>query len=341
MRVLQSAWTTDLRDSVAPLRSDLRRLSKEIERLQTTLDRAVGTLAEVERSAEQTRLVLRLNQRQRADLERLPQTLDIARVSAFTRAAVDRSTLHFDPCPHILIERLLPDDVYKAVLRAIPPPAFFGARDPVKQNLRIPIEFAPALTESVWRFVDEAIARDVIRGAVLDKFRQPLFEHCAALFGEEFSSRAAALPQAISGGRVMLRRAGYFLAPHRDPKRAMLTCLLYLARPGDNEEFGTTLYRVSEPIEPTFVETFYPGEHGLATEAVKTVPYRPNSMLVFLNSGGAHGASIPADAPASLERYAYQFYIGPEASALEALIAELPAERQARWTRKKQRTNAV
>jgi hypothetical protein len=34
-------------------------------------------------------------------------------------------------------------------------------------------------------------------------------------------------------------------------------------------------------------------------------------MLVFASRVGLHGADIPADAqPPTLERYAYQFYIG-------------------------------
>ena len=60
----------------------------------------------------------------------------------------------------------------------------------------------------------------------------------------------------------------------------------------------------------------------------------PNTMLVFLNSGGAHGAAIPDDAPADLERYTYQFYLGPSPEALEALVRDLPPERQAMWRSK-------
>jgi hypothetical protein len=52
---------------------------------------------------------------------------------------------------------------------------------------------------------------------------------------------------------------------------------------------------------------------------------------VFLNSRGAHGATIPDDAPDTLERYTYQFYVAPENAALGALIRELPAERRAMW----------
>ena len=55
-------------------------------------------------------------------------------------------------------------------------------------------------------------------------------------------------------------------------------------------------------------------------------------MLAFLNSGGAHGAEIPINGTSpDLERYSYQVYIRPDASALEALIERLPADRQLPW----------
>ena len=57
---------------------------------------------------------------------------------------------------------------------------------------------------------------------------------------------------------------------------------------------------------------------------VVDVPYRPNTMLVMLNSGGAHGANIPGDAePADLCRYIYQFRIGPSTPTIRWLTGLL------------------
>jgi hypothetical protein len=58
-------------------------------------------------------------------------------------------------------------------------------------------------------------------------------------------------------------------------------------------------------------------------------------MLVFVNSGGAHGAHIPDDAPPALERYSYQFYVGPGLDELASLIVDLPPDRQAMWRERK------
>ena len=134
----------------------------------------------------------------------------------------------------------------------------------------------------------------------------------------------------------MLRRPGYHLGPHRDPKRSIATCLLYFARPGDREDYGTEIYRVLDDGEASYTQTYYPSQEGRTCELVKVVPYRPNSMLAFLNSYGAHGANIPRDAPPTLERYSCQFYVGPDGGALADLISRLAPERQALWQSKKE-----
>ena len=53
---------------------------------------------------------------------------------------------------------------------------------------------------------------------------------------------------------------------------------------------------------------------------------RPNSAVVFLNSTGAHRASIPSDAPPETDQYIYQLQLGPEPAVRAALNARLPAE---------------
>jgi hypothetical protein len=171
----------------------------------------------------------------------------------------------------------------------------------------------------------------MIRPAVVDKFHEPLQRHFADVFGPEFVGHANALPQSSSGGRLMLRRPGYHLDPHRDPKRSTLTCLMYLAREGDSEQHGTQIFRVHGDQQADYKQTYYPEQAGARCELVKVVPYRPNSMLVFLNSRGAHGADIPASAPADLERYSFQFYVAPLNEALSALIKALPAEQRLKW----------
>lgn len=131
-------------------------------------------------------------------------------------------------------------------------------------------------------------------------------------------------------GRLLLRRRGYQIPPHRDPKWAVITFLLYLPRPGDNDQWGTQLYTVAGDDEARGVRPHWIGD-APCTLAVD-VPFRPNRLLVFVNSVGAHGAHIPEDAePADLERYAYQVRIGPNSRSIADLVARLPEDRKALW----------
>ncbi len=342
---LRSAWMHDVQREIKPLRNELRSVGRDVARLTADVDRLRRQLADVsasmaamterqqkrDRQLAQAAAIARLNDKQRDLIEGLPQLLDEARVASHTSAAIARAAVHDTPFPYMVVDDVLPPDVYRTLLRAIPPVEFFGDADPIKQNIRIPFEYGPALATGVWRFVDDAIAHRTIVPAVTERFSRELERHYQSLFGDALAKRAASLPQSPSGGRLMLRRPGYRLNPHRDPKRTMLTCLLYLARPGDDEAYGTELYRVENERESSYTQTYYPEQEGCRCELVRTVPYRPNSMLVFLNGRGAHGAHIPAAAPATLERFAYQFYVGPGGDELSALIAELPRDKRDLW----------
>ena len=58
--------------------------------------------------------------------------------------------------------------------------------------------------------------------------------------------------------------------------------------------------------------------------------------MAFLNSTGAHGASIAPDAPAEVERFVYQFRLGPDRETIRGLLSRMPVERHAIWTGAKQ-----
>lgn len=343
---LRSAWMHDVQRELKPLRDEIRggvsrdvaRLAADVERLRRQVAEISGTLAALserqhrrDRQQRQATAIARLDEKQRELIERLPETLDEARVRSHVAAAIAQAAAHDAPFPYLVVENLLPPDLYRLMLRAIPPVEFFGDADPIKQNLRIPFEHGPRLATEVWRFVDQTIAHRIIVPTVTERFSVELARHYEALFGAALVDRAARLPQSPSGGRLMLRRPGYHLNPHRDPKRTMLTCLLYLARPGDDEAYGTELYRVENERESSYTQTYYPEQDGCRCELVHTVPYRPNSMLVFLNGRGAHGARIPDTAPPALERFAYQFYVGPGGDELSSLIADLPKEKRDLW----------
>jgi hypothetical protein len=91
------------------------------------------------------------------------------------------------------------------------------------------------------------------------------------------------------------------------------------------------LYRVTDDVAAPSDKPYYidPSRCTL----VKTVPFKANTLLVFMNNAGAHAASIPADEqPVTLERYVYQFRFGPDNHAIARFLSLMtPAVREA-WS---------
>ena len=133
-----------------------------------------------------------------------------------------------------------------------------------------------------------------------------------------------------SDGRILHRTRGYRIKPHRDPRWGFITCIFYLARMGDDERWGTQLLEVeddrpAEGSQPLWIDE-------ARCRQVADVTFKPNRLLVFLNSTGAHAASIPEDAmPVNLERYIYQFRIGPNTQSIAKLVETLPESERAAW----------
>jgi hypothetical protein len=252
------------------------------------------------------------------------------------RDAIARADLCPEPTTHVVVHGVLTDDFYQLLSSAVPPAELFPDRDPVKQDLEMSaLPTTPRLTQAVWRFFDVHVVRDILAPALLERFRDALIRHYAETGGAEFGSSAAAIPHQTVAGRILLRRPGYHLRPHLDPKRVAITGLLYLARPGDSEQYGTQLFRVDRPFVAPVMKTFFPEDAGLNCELAGTVPFRPNTLLAFVNSRAAHGATLPPGAPLQ-ERYSYQFYIKPDEGKLKKLLRGLPEELQATWEAQKQ-----
>ena len=307
----------ELRES---LTAEVRKLQKEVQTL---------TLRE-----SQLRSVMRADAAFETELAGLAAHLDEKRVAAHIAEAIDRSELKLHPFPHIIVQNVFPDGFYEALVRGIPPVELFGDKPFNKQQLKVPFGLAPEYSRRVWNFFVYRIASRSLQRALVDKFREPLVEwisrHWPRLAGNPFGPP---MEFHTADGRIMLRGRGYRIRPHRDPKWGFLTCLLYLARDTDSESWGTQLFSVAEdrPARGAAPHWIDPAQ----CTHVADVPFRRNSMLVFLNSTGAHGAQIPDDAePADLERYIYQCRVGPNSESIRKLMAELKEEEAVMWAGK-------
>jgi hypothetical protein len=298
---LRAQWQADLSASHDSLKTELRSAAATIKEIRSELQQTrveqrelLEQLRRSDREARKLRATVLMNADGSA--QRYAQALDANAVAGHVARSVAAAAVDPHPTPHIVIDSLFPADTYEALLAGIPPDIFFTQKDRVKQDLKIaPGDAAPEWTRRTRAFLEDEVIPRMLVPALMARLRPDL----------------AATPHEATAGRMMLRRPGYVIKPHLDPQRAVITCLIYLARPGDDEAYGTQLFTIDEPPSLDRTSTFYPEEHGYRCELVKTVPFRANTAFAFVNAGAAHGAEIPVTAPKDLERYAYQFYVSP------------------------------
>jgi hypothetical protein len=319
---------TRLDKQLASLKEQIDRMSaltEEMQRIEPLADVA-ERIGNVDRDVRMLRETLALNIAHRQQEAASATLFDAGRVGAHVQRAVGQARMETDPSAHILINSLMPDDTYRAVLDGIPPKVFFSQKDNAKQNLKLAqIDVAPDWTLKTLTFLEQALIPRMMVPALLKKFEPHIRDFYVREYGGERGPELAAIPHEATGGRLMLRRPGYHLDPHLDPKRVVFTCLIYFARPGDSEAYGTSFYRINGTPKIDRTSTFYPESQGLTCDVVKMVPFKANTAVAFLNYGAAHGADIPRTAPRETERYAYQFYVSPEPGALAALVGETEA----------------
>ena len=309
-------WTRDVKASAKALRGELDAVKTELVNLRGEYRRL---------------LVDEVNRRDASALATIDERLSPERLRAHIFNAIDRAPIRTDPTSHIVVEHVFPDDFYELLTRTIPPATLFPDRDPIKQDFEMDtLAEAPLLTQRVWKFFDEEVVARMLAPAIFKRFREAVVDRYAQSGGHEFGERAFEIPHRSFAGRIQLRRPGYHLRPHLDPKRAAVTGLLYFARPGDSEEFGTQLFRLDKPVVASGTKTFFPEEEGVKCELAVTVPFRANTLLAFVNAKAAHGATLPVDAPLK-ERYSFQFYVKPDDRGLKALLRELPEDARALW----------
>ena len=319
--------------SLASLRDELSDTSRQLAALSTAVAALAGRAGGTDREVATVRLkcdqLAVSAERLSTDVDRtadLARVTDSARVRAHVSTAVAGSQLCLDPFPHLVIDNFLPDDLYDALIETMPPRVLFEDNPVNRQQLKVPPRLAGAASFRLWRFLVNDIVEGELQSALVRIFREPITEFAHRFWpGLDIDN----VRFKGSDGRIILRRRGYVIPPHRDPKWGWLTFILYLAKPGDPDTWGTQLYRVTDDVEAPGAQPFWMQAHN--NVLVRDVRFVPNRALAFLNSDGSHGASLPPEAPADFERYIYQCRVGPDRNTIERLKAVLTPEARARW----------
>ena len=323
----------ELRARNRALGARVKKLISDQRRLEGTLSGVVDELSGLRTRVRQLVAAHDVDEKEAAELTRAATLRQPDRILAHVREAVESSVLDPDPFPHIVGEQLLPDDTYDELVATVPPALFFDHLKVNRQELKVPTDLAPPRSRQAWGFFVTTIVAHALMPAVLEKFDAVLDGFLRQHWPDADAVTTADVSFQIMMSRILLRRPGYEIKPHRDPRWSLLTCLVYLPRRDDALPFGTQLGHLRSEREATSQGPLYvePAEY----QPVKEVPGRPNTALVFLNSTGLHSASIPQDAPPEIRRHLYQLQLGPDWPTQQRLLRSMPKNRARRWKRDK------
>src|SRR4030095_12338860 len=144
------------------------------------------------------------------------------RLTAHAAAAVGRAPLQLDPFPHVLIHDLLPDDAAEELVSALPPSVFFK-RNAKRHQVQVPFGFAPAYSRLVWGIFFEKVVTQTLLPVLNEKFRPAVDDFVGTHWPHLHSMSEAGIELRVANSRLMLRRPGYVIKPHRDHRSAFLT----------------------------------------------------------------------------------------------------------------------
>jgi len=296
---------------------EVERLHGQVHGLETRVRQLVAAHESSEKMLEQLRTAL--------------AAFDPDRIRSHVANAVAAAPLASEPFPHVLIDKLLPENAYHQLVKAIPPRVFFEHLDLNHQEVMVPSDLAPLLSREIWAAFYDRVVTDALVPGLVDKFREPLDRLVCRYWPMHQSLEDANIRLELLMSRILLRRPGYVINPHRDPRWAFVTCLVYLPPRNAQRFFGTQLCAVRREPEHRSHGALWMDDTDV--EAVKSVPGHPNTALAFVNGTGAHRASIPEDVASDTERHLYQLQLGPSVASQRRLLASMPADEVARWRR--------
>ncbi|HIE93924.1 MAG TPA: hypothetical protein EYQ83_14060 [Acidobacteria bacterium] len=303
-------------------------------RLLHSLDEADALRAEVDRLRPRVRQLVAAHETTEKTTVRLRDalaTFDPIPTAEHVAAAVAAARLEEDPFPHLVIDSLLPPESYDRLVKTIPPALFFEHLARNHQELMVPSDLAPLVSREVWAAFYSRAVSQALAPALVAAFQRPLNALVHRHWPAYDSMAEAGITLDVLMSRILRRQPGYVIKPHRDPRWAFLTCLVYLPSRKTTELFGTELCRVHREREADSHGALWIKDADV--EVVKTVAGQPNTAVAFVNTTGAHQAAVPSTVDPDTVRHLYQLQLGPPGVTQRRLLKQMPAADAARWRR--------
>jgi hypothetical protein len=181
-------------------------------------------------------------------LQRMERRRAVERLSQFVAASVEAARAEAAPFHHLEFDRVFPDDVYAAMLAAMPQTTDYrgmsGRRKvDVREDgtpTRVKIDLFPEYIRSlppqkraVWDVVGAALCSEAVQAAFMRRLKPGL----ARRFGPDFMTTGM-YPVPILTRDV----PGYTIHPHTDTRSKGITVQLYLPRDASVSHIGTIFH---------------------------------------------------------------------------------------------------
>lgn len=213
----------------------------------------------------------------------------------FGRNILEGAKLETDPFPHCVIHPALPENVYRELCATRIPDKLFGKIKKNAWNTRIDLPTCLYDAQGVWKEFIEAHTGKDFWSSVLDVFGDEIAKLYPNLtnpknwtVGIRHTGEFDLSTECQMGVNTPCKERGKVLGPHLDNPVELYAGLLYM--PADDDPGGgdLKLYRYTKP--PRMWGKLRIDED--CVEAVKTVPYKPNTAVFFINSpNSVHGVT--------------------------------------------------
>lgn len=162
-----------------------------------------------------------------------------------------------DPFPHIYIENALPAWLHADLLEHMPKSKAWVSLEKARGTKGYPKRFVATPVDEVWAVLANSLKTELFKRALCQKF------------GVD--------PAGLTHEALLIRDLpGYKIGPHTDSPAKVISALFYL-----QGEEGTSLY---VPRQEGFTCPGGPHYSFNKFKRVKTIPFKPNSLFVFLKS---------------------------------------------------------
>lgn len=195
---------------------------------------------------------------------------------------VNDASVSVDPFPHFLIRGFLPDDVYRDLLKHLPPDELYEPFEYARNSktdgssTRFRFELSDQVigkigekSQPLWLGVRDALGCRQLKEAVFRRLAVGLARRYAVP-----ASQAADLP-GYPMPALFRETAQYRIKPHPDTKKKVVTMQIALAADDSQKHLGTQFYRLH--VTP---RTLMREPRGF--ETVKTAPFLPNAAYAFV-----------------------------------------------------------